>query len=83
MMDSSFEDDLVLTQNCTKDYCETQSAGYGDDVIVMDNSNIVSLEVGEANFELVCDGICSQTQPSADGGIQIEDISDEEAIDKM
>ena len=45
-MEFSDEDDFVLSQNSTSDYSQTQSSGYGGDILCSDSEedNFVSIE---------------------------------------
>ena len=85
-MEYSDDEDFVLSQFSTREFQETQSAGYGDDVIEGVN-NVVSLE---GNSENDCCGIsefevraCSSGGESVHDGIAIEDITDDENEAKM
>ena len=52
-MDYSDDEDFCLSQNSVKPFNQTQSSGYGEDVIDGYNQ-VVSLESGEvANFNLI------------------------------
>ena len=84
-MEYSDDEDFILTQNSNKDYFQTQSAGYGDDVVdcESDGDKIVSLECMDSQqnndyavdvFQNVMDGGCD-----GELNIAIENISDEES----
>ena len=86
-VDMEFSDDddfpLDLTQNSSRNYGDTDSAAFGKDVISEGNSRIVSLECNdEPVFELESN-VLDSTQAGVCDGIDIEDISDDKAIDKM
>ena len=85
-MEYSDDEDFVLSQFSTHEFQETQSAGYGDDVIEGVN-NVVSLEGDLENdcceiseFEVRA---CSSRGESVCDGIAIEDITDDEKEAKM
>ena len=81
-MEYSDEEGFVLTQQSVKEYEDTPSYDFGDNII--DDEGVVSLEaVGEPNFELGYDGLNMQSQNSARDGIAIEEISDDEVINSL
>ena len=78
-MEYSDDEDFVLSQFSTKEFSETQSADYGEDVIAV-NSGIVSLEANlDSEFEwgnfYAKEGLTASESYVHDG-IAIEDISD-------
>ena len=87
MMESSDEENFVLTQCSTKDYEDIPSSQFGEDVIAESASDTVSLEsVVNENFDFgVEDWFEGSTQKSQSSGgdVQIEDISSDEEMDRM
>ena len=82
-MEFSDEEDFVLTQTPVKEYSETQSASYGDD-LVDSNKDIVSLEaVPGPSFQVIGEDFFDATQPNVCDGVQIEDISSDEELESM
>ena len=82
-MDYSDDEDFCLSQNSVKPFNQTQSSGYGEDVIDGYNQ-VVSLESGEvANFNLISEDICDGVRERHSSSIAIEDISSDEAVDLM
>ena len=82
-MEFSDDEDFCLTQISVKTFNQTQSSGYGDDVI--DGCNqVVSLESGDiTNFNINSEDICDGVRERHSSSIAIEDISSDDAIDSM
>ena len=80
------EEDFVLSQLSTCEFNETQSAGYGDDIIEGSN-NVVSLETNLDSNSYVRNqdefGKCSYGGDQVCDSVAIEDITDDEGGDAM
>ena len=86
------EDDLCLTQTPSKEFCETNSYSYGNDLLdnnhgVQENSSgIVSLEnISDVpNFDLGIDlSQRSEGKKYIYDNVEIEDISSDEELDTL
>ena len=89
-MEFSNEEDFVLTQTSMKPFKQSQSAGFGMDVVDNDSDeDMVTLECsGIPKFgissEDLMEACSSQTEPCGDGQkTQIEDISSDDEVDAM
>ena len=85
-MEFSDDEDFVLSQFSTCEFQDTQSFGFGEDVIAGIN-HVVSLE---GNLDNDCGDLnesevhaCSSGDDPVCDGIDIEDITDDENGDKM
>ena len=79
---SDDECDIILTQEPVREFNQTQSTDYGSSIV--EDNGLVSLECGEiANFDLCLSGMIGSSQSEACDGIEIEDISSDEELDKM
>ena len=82
------EDDFCLTQTPSMSYVESNSAGYGGDVVdgkVVSNQDLVSLEnVNDLpNFDLACDLSQFSQKKYAYDNVEIEDISSDEELEAL
>ena len=83
-MESSEDEnfDFVLTQESVKDYNDTFSSQFGGNVV--DEEEVVSLEGNVMpNFDVDVNGIIESSQGDVCDSVQIEDISEDEAVDKL
>ena len=86
-MFSSDDENFVLSQKSDKIVMDTQSFGYGQDVIDGDDK-VVSLEVGDDHKFTINMKDLLEAGPSHDGQetsrqVFIEDISSDEELEKM
>ena len=86
-MFSSDDEDFVLSQKPNKVLMDSQSFGYGQDVIDSEDE-VVSLEVGKnGNFVInvkdLMEAGSSRDGASYDQHIEIEDILSDEGLDTM
>lgn len=83
-MESSEDEnfDFALTQESVKDYNDTFSSQFGGNVV--EEEEVVSLEGNVMpNFDVDVNGIIESSQGDVCDSVQIEDISEDEAVDKL
>ena len=83
-MESSEDEnfDFALTQESVKDYNNTFSSQFGGNVV--EEEEVVSLEGNVMpNFDVDVNGIIESSQGDVCDSVQIEDISEDEAVDKL
>ena len=74
--------DFALTQESVKDYNDTFSSQFGGNVV--EEEEVVSLEGNVMpNFDVDINGIIESSQRDVCDSVQIEDISEDEAVDKL